>query len=253
MKTIIDIYKQFFPGSMIYFIPLVRLNNMMIRLKDNGISFLDMEYKNNTIYVWELKRTTNFSGKTILLRLKEMCENIECIHSIIINEDSSELVKDNIEIDLAILNILYRGESWYNSLGYRQFNYNQNHTNWNIIRQKTFQNVMIPNTGNLAYSRIFEYETRYNASIAHFIDAIGMKDEHLFPKAVKKYIKYIITKWYDILQDDLSVKTLSEVGRIIYILLHQDISRETVMLFEMVINGLALVIPYNRSDLILQL
>jgi hypothetical protein len=57
------------------------------------------------------------TGSFLLNKIEELAKSIENIHYITL-EDLSKIKIYDSDINLAILKILTKGESWYNSLGF---------------------------------------------------------------------------------------------------------------------------------------
>lgn len=96
--------------------------------------------ENNIIYLKELNKS-NISATSLLedLILFATTNDFEYIR---LDDQSYINAKledgEDVKLDLAALNILSFGESWYNRMRFRQENYNEDIIRWNNIRNKTF-------------------------------------------------------------------------------------------------------------------
>lgn len=117
-------------------------------IKDNTVKIINenvcliFSYENTKIHLHEVSKC-RMSGT----------ENIELLINFAVNNDfkeihledqsylSVQLNDDNVSIDLASLNILACGMSWYNRLGFKQKNYDADILRWKRLRQMTLWDI----------------------------------------------------------------------------------------------------------------
>ena len=119
---------------------------------------------NKTIEIIKLKRCF-YSGKNTLNNLELLSKHIGIKYLKL--EDQSKVtwydhldITNGIDIDFALLNIMVKGESYYNSLGYYQRDYFLEKTKWDNISNETFFNY-------LEYIQTLDYNS-YENVYSHF-------------------------------------------------------------------------------------
>lgn len=102
--------------------------------------FLEGEF----MYVCYLQKTQFISGKKILEHAEKICEFLPKIKWIELHDQSAITVNQRygIGVYLSKFRILAKGESWYNSLGYYQKNYDDEKIEWNKIRNTNFADIL---------------------------------------------------------------------------------------------------------------
>ena len=80
-----------------------------------------------------------FSGTELLERI-ELLALLTKIKTIYL-DDQSPIKFGEYRLDFAVLQILTKGESWYNSLGYYQENYNDEKNEWDLIRNIALEDI----------------------------------------------------------------------------------------------------------------
>jgi hypothetical protein len=91
-----------------------------IKTKDNVLC-LSLYFYKDYIYITSLNKC-GITGSNSLKKVEEVAKLLPNIKSINLM-DASTINKCGVELDLAIIKILTKGQSWYNSLGYYSDNY----------------------------------------------------------------------------------------------------------------------------------
>ena len=101
-----------------------------------------------TLMICELAKC-HISGTKILKKLDAFVASLNedgfDIKSIILRDESHvfwNTEKYSLKVDLQKLKILTNGESWYNSMGYYQGNFDEEKEQWDIIRNMTFREIV---------------------------------------------------------------------------------------------------------------
>uniref|UniRef100_A0A6C0E9W4 Uncharacterized protein n=1 Tax=viral metagenome TaxID=1070528 RepID=A0A6C0E9W4_9ZZZZ len=112
--------------------------------KENNDFCFSITINENHIYISSISKCGKNTGSSLLSKIDELANSIENINYITL-VDSSDIKIYDSNIDLAILKILTKGESWYNSLGFFSSNY-KNEKDYN---EKNIRNIPINNVFDL--------------------------------------------------------------------------------------------------------
>jgi len=130
----IAIIRSVFPEEL-YTIHIDNCNVKIYKKNSNALCIL-FTIKDNHIYISTLNRCDDIRGYQSLINifnLAQQLQNIEYIRLI----DASEILICANEISLTTIKILTTGHSWYNSLGYKSKNYeNEQRVNQIIIEKE---------------------------------------------------------------------------------------------------------------------
>jgi len=94
----------------------------------------------NKIQISVMSKCGKNTGSFLLNKIEELAKSIENIHYITL-EDLSKIKIYDSDINLAILKILTKGESWYNSLGFFSDGYTEEKNHNEYIRNTPINNI----------------------------------------------------------------------------------------------------------------
>ncbi len=152
--TMIDKLQYFFKGKVVEDTEYDDTYN--IYDSDSDCLILKLVFDEDNIYIKELEKCSR-KGTDIIQDIILFANTNDFKY--IQLEDQSALwidIKDEdgkkfpVNVDLATLNILATGQSWYNRLGFKQYDYKNQLSEWNIIRNKTFREL-IPQLKSLTH------------------------------------------------------------------------------------------------------
>jgi len=119
-----------------------QLNNNIFEIYNNNLCVKfgidDTTFDKLSIFITDLNKC-GYSGTNTLERLELLSKNINI--KFLCLEDQSSILCGEFMLDLATIYIFSKGQSWYNSLGYKQENYLEESRNWEIIRNCMFNNL----------------------------------------------------------------------------------------------------------------
>ncbi len=134
LNKLIEIVKQVFPSK----------EGFNVIIKDTNIFIIETEetrclvftFENSKIYIGLLHKCS-IHGTESLRRIEEVAKRLSDKTSIMIELADASSIEycSNIFINLAILKIITKGESWYNSLGYVSDNYEIEKSHNSVIRE----------------------------------------------------------------------------------------------------------------------
>ena len=131
-----SIFKEFFPENKEYDIEKKNVeNDEIFNIHSKGESCSSLLVSGNRIYILSLKKCGINSGNKLLKNIENLVRQIQEIDYIELY-DSSTILLNGIEIDLAFLKILSTGKSWYNKYGYVSDNYNNEKSENDLLRKK---------------------------------------------------------------------------------------------------------------------
>jgi hypothetical protein len=96
--------------------------------------------KKNKIQISAMSKCGKNTGSFLLNKIEELAKSIENIYYITL-EDLSKIKIYDSDINLAILRILMKGESWYNSLGFFSNSYTEEKNHNENIRNIPINNI----------------------------------------------------------------------------------------------------------------
>lgn len=102
----------------------------------NGVFCVKFYIYENIIIIDDIAKC-NISGTETLKRIEVFSREVS-IEAISLS-DKSIIEWNNFRISLSTLNILSKGESWYNTLGYLQINYDKEKEEWDILCNLSMQ------------------------------------------------------------------------------------------------------------------
>jgi len=101
-------------------------------------------------------------------------------------EDQSNIEFQGYNINLGLLSILSKGDSWYNSLGYKQTNYKKEKLKWNSLRKNSIRDLY----GDILKISLIQYK---NSNKGYFTDGLtiyaNIFDEELDDFNFREFIK----------------------------------------------------------------
>jgi hypothetical protein len=181
--------------------------------KNNKICInLTIDLDEKKIYINELERCNAGKGPLLLDKVDELARMIQGITSIEL-EDKSILPICGVNINLAILKILTKGESWYNSKGYYGASRENEKHNRQIINQ-SFKDMLIAsrdaqisqfltdNAKHVIEQNICIYEDRIKTLIEKKGDPILLQNKlSIWKSIIGNYDEYIRTEVTKITQE----------------------------------------------------
>jgi len=129
----------------------------------------------DSIGITQLNRC-GFSGTNNLERLELLAS--ACSITNIKLDDQSSVPWNKLKINFAMITILSKGQSWYNSLGYYQEHYIEESNNWNILRHKNIKDCF-EDLNLISYYEYFEsseYDNYYDDAIDLYINLMNIED-----------------------------------------------------------------------------
>ena len=138
------------------------------------------------------------TGTVILDKIEHLLSKIDEIHSILF-EDHSTIELGPYTILLGLYQILYKGKSWYNTLGYIHDNFDEQIKELEILRNETFSSSLEQ------IKNIFTYKKYLNLNYWEYyrkiFEIIAVKynfdiTEDIFPNIIEFTIEYCINEWY---------------------------------------------------------
>jgi len=129
--------------------------------KENNDFCFSITINENHIYISSISKCGKNTGSSLLSKIDELANSIENINYITL-VDSSDIKIYDSDIDLAILKILTKGESWYNSLGFFSSNY-KNEKLYNEKYRNTPLNELLDLCKNISIKE-FSEKNKNNAN-----------------------------------------------------------------------------------------
>jgi hypothetical protein len=138
------------------------VNGYKIISKDGNLC-LSFGITKNTIEIFVLdKCNTGDGGNGLLDLVEKLAESMPNINKIMIGHDDSKLItncKDHLTINLAILKIVTKGQSWYNSRGYVSTNFEAEQEHNDEILQESLVKLI---TMIIPQAEIEKHEKKYS-------------------------------------------------------------------------------------------
>ena len=196
------------------------------------------------------------SGIFILDKIKNLLLEINEVHNILLDDHSKIELGPHI-ILLGFYRILYKGESWYNSLGYFHNNFDEQIKEWEILRNRTFFNCIDEIKKYFTYKKYlccdyFEYDNNIINIIALKFNII-VKDDN-FNDIINLIIEWSINEWYKIFNDNISELKVKIIFEIIYneIKYHNNIKEMNCvkedLFYTLIVMFSNLIKNYNLND-----
>lgn len=138
-NNILKKVKEVFPESIYHIEYDEDYNKLTVSI--NKTECFKLEISEYYIYVIHINQCGIVSGTDLIKKIDKLAEKIPKIKYIELR-DGSNIKINNIEIDLAFLKILTKGESWYNSLGYVSNEYNEEKTENEKLRNTPLIEVL---------------------------------------------------------------------------------------------------------------
>lgn len=144
---------------------------------------------NRSIGISNLNRC-GFSGTHILERIDLLAMHVKA-NSIYL-DDQSSIPFGDIRLDFGVLNILVKGKSWYNSMGYFQVDYEKEKNVWDIIREYTLLELF-KEMKNIPYSQYKAINKGFfTDGMEFFADMNGTHvDEFTYYHLIEELIYYL--------------------------------------------------------------
>lgn len=220
----------------------VIFNNDFYTIENKGtcISFRIEKYKDFfTAYTGDLNKC-KFSGTETLERLELLLKACKCNIKTIYLEDQSYINYDGMHLDFASLHILAKGQSWYNSLGYKQENYNQECENWNLIRNEYFLDL---DFNQLTYISTKNY---FDNPFDMLSELNGYENPDTnFEELVKIAVEIIKTECVDVVNEQIYV-----AAGLIYLNIKNKKYDDNILYYYLYIYICSFFLTYTRHPLI---
>lgn len=126
----------------------VEYNNFII--SEDECVCIDFTLDDNDILGINNINKCKFSGSELLdiIDLIALDQKLKIVYL----DDQSSITFGEYSLDFGVLSILTKGQSWYNSKGYYQENFNEEKKKWNLIRNSTIEQMF-------DYIMTIDYET----------------------------------------------------------------------------------------------
>lgn len=237
-------------------------NRIIIGYNDDDIkSMLDLSlciYKKDNerhicMYINELNKGT-YNGIDLLERLELLCITLK-INYIMLQDESSKIyniANKSFKINLGMISILTRCNSWYNQLGFYQYNYKEENEYWNSIYKDNilFKDIILT-LKSLDYNYYLSKVNKswYNDGLELFAEYHKILiDESNFKYIMEGAINFILNE-YTI----YSETNISTVCGLISITLKSDNSyqdEKSFIIAYLYISLCSYVILYTRTNLV---
>lgn len=223
------------------------------------ISFSNID--NVSIEIVSLKKCS-LSGKENLENLELLARNLGYIKYLFLEDQSTiywtDLINPEniINIDLSLLCIMTKENSYYNSLGYFQQEYDNEKLEWNIIRNMNFYDYL----ENIQY---LDYDSYSNIKSIFFHNGLELfSTNHLNRKINENNFNDIINQASDFIVDNFNnfygnfyeIKTVKnyELSTLIYSYIKNNIQIPFIekIYHYLIISLFGLSIEYSRDNLI---
>lgn len=139
----ISLLKKAFPEKKFRFDDIYQGgNNYYIQIKTEGSDdeCAALSIRDTEIYVSSLHKC-GFSGSEILKKIEKFARLLQHVNKITIT-DISTIKICGMSISLAMLKIITKGESWYNSLGYRSVDYDDEKIHNSIFINRSYNDFI---------------------------------------------------------------------------------------------------------------
>ena len=194
------------------------------------------------LYIISLQKC-GYSGTKILENLELYANSIDEVKYIKL-EDASHIAlfgQDEYAIPLYYLHILAKGQSWYNTLGYKQSMYDEEKLQWDQLRRQPmflmFEKFMVIDYSDHDAKDAIEILSRmYNRNIS-----------------INECILFIKQIWFDIYNQDISIQRVSTVYSMIYVVIKSkniDLKDNIKVAFYLLLTLMFPFINYDGSELI---
>lgn len=165
-------------------------------------------------------------------------------------EDQSSVNVLGIRINFAIINILSKGQSWYNSLGYYSDVYKEEIRYWHEIRSVTLDQVlpMILSKNYNNYEDTIN-DDYYDNVLKFYCESLGEDIyENNYNEAIEASLNFIKENTRDI---DFN-QNIGVVFSLIYLRIksRENLTYEIALSYSILIQLMSLIIPYKRFMLI---
>lgn len=188
-----------------------------------------------------------FSGTSILERIELLGMHVK-INSIYLDDQSSVNFGD-VKLNFGVLNIIVKGNSWYNSLGYFQDNYQYEKSIWDTVRKFTLGKLF----EYMTYVSYSEYKTKnkgwYTDGLSFFGEENGVGvNEYSYYELIKEFIYYLESVFGT--ETELLVLMLE-----LFIISKSDgnIDDKTRIDYFYLLSAISYIVPYTRFPLIKKL
>ncbi len=245
MEKVLTLLPKYFPFSEL------RLEGHEYLLYDeNDECFLGFELDKSHFFVKDLVKTKIYSGKEVLSLIELLCKEIPEIKDIIIESDSSSLILNGFKINLLILSILYKGETYYTSLGYFDETYFEDKEQWEIIRGLKFDEIIsisfndYINFSNDEDNPIGKYNIYHVLKTYSEMNNLSITNDKSFKMVVDLHCLFIVNLWNELYPEYIfDTLEMKEIGIIIYNKLKYQCSNIEYKLFQLILNYTSLVLP----------
>lgn len=139
----ISLLKKAFPEKKFSFEDIYQGGNdyyIQIKTEDSDDECAALSIRDTEIYVSSLHKC-GFSGSEILKKIEKFARLLKHVNKITIT-DISTIKICGMPISLAILKIITKGESWYNSLGYRSIDYNDEILHNSVLINRSYNDFI---------------------------------------------------------------------------------------------------------------
>lgn len=146
---------------------------ILFKIYTNGnLCLIFKNIDNDTIKIERLMRCA-YSGSDVLNNLELLALNLGQIRCLKLQDQSTVIwsdtsgIDDDIIIDFALLNIVSKNNSFYNSLGYYQDDYELERSQWNMVRNDNLYNY-------LEYIQTLDYDYYNNIKSNFYHDGLEL-------------------------------------------------------------------------------
>lgn len=255
METILREMEKLRPKS------IIKYDGDTATIIEGGTCLTFMMEDQDTILIKQVNKCS-YSGTDNLKHIEFVAKKLN-IPYVKINLDDSHINYKGHNIQLGYLNILYKGESWYNSLGYFQKNYNQEHQIWVQLRKLTFIDIIkryYQEHQNFSDIYLYDDLLMIKSFRGEDTDIMSSLEEDLLrydenkediDKSVFDHIKYITDTWNRLFFPfRFETLNLYNIGSFIKNKLKTELNEDEVTIFEYIVNYCSFIIPYSRGNLV---
>lgn len=224
------------------------------------IDKIDNEYG---LYVSDLHKTPLYRGFEIINKLVLLCK--DCNLKFITIDDDSFIIWNDYRLSLGHLKILTTGMSYYNSLGFKQKNYEYDIQNWNIYINSNFLETL-NSLNQMEY--LFDNYKKYKDIL--YYDGIKHMNEYIcklracknititnlnFKSLIESYITLINNNLDELFINilELKSKTIKDIILYIEVIIKNNEIIDTLKqnIYILIITLFSLPYEYNRKSLLM--
>lgn len=227
-----------------YFKSNIRKDGPNYIVEDAVGECIEVILEEKTIYVVSLNKC-ELNGTTVIEHIV-LFANRNDFKEIMLGDESYISLDLNgfpFKVDLAALNILATGKSWYNRLGFRQDNYEDNIERWRLIRDLTFRDLYNEIVNLDSNENNFITKNYYNSP---FYAILGYE-----PLTKADKLEECINIMHSIIPEYIDVKVKDASANIMSTVRSDDYKRDERIRAKLAYIGfLSYILNYDREDLI---